>query len=437
MINTNTFYKTFSASDALAFMMFPQAKPILLGSITTLSHSVYREKKPVPLLGKINCGGYTRGMRSIAGSMVFTLVNQNLVEDIVSQIPYLKQHGKLKADELPFFDIMIVAANEYGAASQMMIYGAEFFEAGQVLSVQDIYIENTFSFVARDLDDFTKINPLVQGGYTVFRNLNADTVIPYDFYEDAYQMSYVQTISSYNNDEMLGIQNNLNNKGYATKRTGVLDNQTRDALYSFQKDNNLNRSGLVDDVTFNLLAADLHVDRPNIVNIENKNGTFVYMDKEKSNILGIAKYQDQFIMKDSVGDLTKIDFYGSDGYIETENTSRKKNINSIINNISTKPGTVSTTSLSDFDAEKIGLSLYMNKNAEIKLSSISYYEDGSCANYNRFYNYKKYDTTKYLLSHLPETYIYNVNKNSMPKMVEFFITIPEIGIKKWTIKFNK
>ena len=79
MSNLNTFYKTFSGSDAVAFLIFPQSKPILLGSLSTISHSVYREKKPVPLLGKINTGGYTRGMRSIAGTMVFTLVNQHLV----------------------------------------------------------------------------------------------------------------------------------------------------------------------------------------------------------------------------------------------------------------------------------------------------------------------------------------------------------------------
>ena len=93
--NNNTFYKTFSGSDALAFIMFPECKPILLGSLTTLSHSVYREKKPVPLLGKINTGGYTRGMRSIAGTMVFTLISQHVVEDICQQIPYFNEYGKL------------------------------------------------------------------------------------------------------------------------------------------------------------------------------------------------------------------------------------------------------------------------------------------------------------------------------------------------------
>lgn len=44
MSNLNTFYKTFSGSDAVAFLIFPQSKPILLGSINTISHSVYREK---------------------------------------------------------------------------------------------------------------------------------------------------------------------------------------------------------------------------------------------------------------------------------------------------------------------------------------------------------------------------------------------------------
>jgi hypothetical protein len=189
MSNLNTFYKTFSGSDAVAFLIFPQSKPILLGSLSTISHSVYREKKPVPLLGKINTGGYTRGMRSIAGTMVFTLVNQHLVEDLKEQIPYLEAHGKLKADELPFFDIMIVCSNEYGAASQLYIYGAEFYEDGQVISVQNIYIENTFSFVARDIDDFSRINPIVQSG-ALGSNYTVETLVGYAFSKSDYDDLY-------------------------------------------------------------------------------------------------------------------------------------------------------------------------------------------------------------------------------------------------------
>ena len=142
----NTFYKTYTGTDTLVFVIFPESKPIILGSLTTISYSIFREKRPVPLLGKINTGGYTRGMRTIAGSMIFTVINQHFVEDIVQQIPYLSAHDKIKADELPFFDVMIVCANEYGANAQMMLYGVEFLDDAQVISINDMFIENTLIF---------------------------------------------------------------------------------------------------------------------------------------------------------------------------------------------------------------------------------------------------------------------------------------------------
>jgi len=101
------FYETFAGSDILAFALFPEAKPILLGQLTTISYSIYREKKPVVVLDRINVAGYTRGPRFIAGSLVFDVYNKSFANDIISKIDYLKDYGPIKADELPLFDILI------------------------------------------------------------------------------------------------------------------------------------------------------------------------------------------------------------------------------------------------------------------------------------------------------------------------------------------
>ena len=46
-----------------------------------------------------------------------------------------------RSDPLPF-DVVIVAANEYGQAATMRIYGIEILNEGSGFSIDDIVIEN-------------------------------------------------------------------------------------------------------------------------------------------------------------------------------------------------------------------------------------------------------------------------------------------------------
>lgn len=148
----DTFYKTFSGTDTLVFILIPNTKPIVLGSLSTISYSTFRIKKPVPLISEINVSGYTKGVRTVAGTMIFTLVNQHWVNELIDAIPCLGQFDSLKPDELPLFDLLIVSANEYGASISGQIYGVDITDDAGVISVQDMYLENTVSFLARDID---------------------------------------------------------------------------------------------------------------------------------------------------------------------------------------------------------------------------------------------------------------------------------------------
>lgn len=148
----NSFYRTFSGSDTLVFILIPNTKPVVLGSLSTISYSTYRIKKPVPLLNEINVSGYTKGVRTVAGTMVFTVINQHWVNDLIEAVPCLEQFDSLKPDELPLFDLLIVSANEYGASASGTIYGVDVTDDAGVISIQDAYSENTLSFLARDID---------------------------------------------------------------------------------------------------------------------------------------------------------------------------------------------------------------------------------------------------------------------------------------------
>ena len=132
----------------------------VLGKLQTLSYSIYQQKQPVRCLGNMNAKDYVYGQRTIAGSLVFAVFNKHWLVDIYEQ---LINKGMMKnwhyiADEIPPFDITISFANEYGYDSKMALYGVRLMTEGQVMSINDIYIENTYQFVATDIEYMDALN---------------------------------------------------------------------------------------------------------------------------------------------------------------------------------------------------------------------------------------------------------------------------------------
>lgn len=158
----SNYYKSFSGTDTLVFILLPGSNPVVLGSITTVSYSVYRTKQPVINLGRTNINGITRGSRIFAGTMIFTLINQHWLNELLESdnLKWLSKYQELKADELPLFDLMVVSANEYGSYVSMFLYGVDVTDEGQVISVEDLFTENTLSFVARDIQTFKAGNTI-------------------------------------------------------------------------------------------------------------------------------------------------------------------------------------------------------------------------------------------------------------------------------------
>ena len=77
---------------------------------------------------------------------------------------YAKEDGFIhypnlqRIDQLPPLDFMLVFNNEYGAMSRMVIYGVEFMNEGQVMSVQDLMTENSVNYMARYFSPMTPVN---------------------------------------------------------------------------------------------------------------------------------------------------------------------------------------------------------------------------------------------------------------------------------------
>jgi len=132
----------------------------VLAEAQTLSVSTYREKYPVRAIGSVYPRGVTRGPRSIAGSIVFTVFDKNVLYEILQVDPSEFDSDKLLTsviiDQLPPLDISIVFANELGQLSRMTIYGVDFISEGQTMSIHDLFIENQVQYIARDIDPMTK-----------------------------------------------------------------------------------------------------------------------------------------------------------------------------------------------------------------------------------------------------------------------------------------
>lgn len=155
--------ESYSGCDMVATILMPHEdgtyKAHALGELMTISYSIHMDRKPVRSIGNINAKDYVMGPRTIAGSLVFAVFNTHFAKGIIGDIKDKYNPGyEYLMDELPPFDIIISMANEYGLRSKLVIYGVRLVNEGQVMSINDVYTENTYQFVATDIEYLNKDN---------------------------------------------------------------------------------------------------------------------------------------------------------------------------------------------------------------------------------------------------------------------------------------
>lgn len=180
-------YSSFSGCDIRIIVA-----GVALGAAQAMSYAVQREKAPIYVMGRVSPRAFSRGKRGIAGTLVTLMLdkhfmrqdpflNMKFIADNDEFIPTatnqddnfgannfnLGQAGgglsttdysssfSVKSawyvDQLPPFNAAIVAANEYGMASSMRIYGIEILNEGSGFSVDDMVIENQMTYVALEV----------------------------------------------------------------------------------------------------------------------------------------------------------------------------------------------------------------------------------------------------------------------------------------------
>lgn len=124
----------------------------VIGELQTLSYSIHQEKAPVRNIGNVNSKDWVMGPRTVAGSLVFAVFNHHWTENIYEQAKAAgMKNDMFITDELPPIDIVCSFMNEYGFESYLCLYGVRIINEGQVMSTNDVYIENTYQFVANSI----------------------------------------------------------------------------------------------------------------------------------------------------------------------------------------------------------------------------------------------------------------------------------------------
>lgn len=162
---------------------------IWLGSIISISYSVYRNKKTVHNLGHKVISGFAIGPRYVAGTIIKAmfmdddimtglsvlrnkLKDQHQYSDVLTTLNLAvvpSQLSNLMLDDIASFDINIIYTSEYPtykAIEQKVItetiIGATFINNGQTMSVNDLITETTISYIAKDVQQFSEITDTIR-----------------------------------------------------------------------------------------------------------------------------------------------------------------------------------------------------------------------------------------------------------------------------------
>ena len=183
----------FSGSDVEAYIMaygsISKETFIPLINLAAISCSVHRDKSPVRRLGESAAKAYTKGTRTVAGSIVLVNFDRaGFYELIASQLvgqDFNLVYGNTSAlggdiafaDDIPPFDIMLLFKEERSFSdkgfrggnlgplsgrpteetpkrivSKMMIKEVHLVDEGVVTGTDEAYLETTFQYVAEDLE---------------------------------------------------------------------------------------------------------------------------------------------------------------------------------------------------------------------------------------------------------------------------------------------
>lgn len=176
-------YRTFSGHDMVVTVQVPISSKFsitrVIGAFQTISYSIHNAKSPVRVLGDMNPRRYVFGPRMIAGSIVLTVFDRHWMRELFSTYVKIKNQTEryFLMDELPAMNITISCVNEYGHNAKLALYGVTIVNEGQIMSINDVYTENTYEFFALNVDYLDRVaSTVAQKGSSKNANVPVENV---------------------------------------------------------------------------------------------------------------------------------------------------------------------------------------------------------------------------------------------------------------------
>lgn len=133
----------------------------VFADLQTFSISSTRSITPVRVLGRSSPLQYTRGARTFAGTLSFATINKDAFADIYDvdiAESYINASTSMIIDQLPPFSIVMTAGNESGGAVTHVVHGVTLVNYGTTYSIDNLYTETTYSYVATDISPALNTN---------------------------------------------------------------------------------------------------------------------------------------------------------------------------------------------------------------------------------------------------------------------------------------
>jgi hypothetical protein len=154
-------YNSFSGVDCRAAIWIPpnkfhpQGTYKIWAELQTVTISSERPAGPVRVLGMATPRDYVRGVRTIAGSLIFTVLDVDVFADILHPSDHeAPAEYPIYVDMIPPFHIILNARNEMGSMASLSIIDCTLTNLGQTFSVDDLLLESTYTYVAKYVTPF-------------------------------------------------------------------------------------------------------------------------------------------------------------------------------------------------------------------------------------------------------------------------------------------
>lgn len=193
-----TFSQTFNSFCGVDMHVVMGGK--IVADLQGLSYTVTREKAPLYTMGSANPRSFSRGKRGIAGSLIFLVFDRSSLLDVIGRDPrsyYVANKYEVRPeyaeyaeeidgqsvtgrsisgsvgvpnnmgtnrvtaekilappqyiDQIMPFNISITGGNEYGQVMSMHFLGVELMNNGSGISIDDISIDESATFVCTDI----------------------------------------------------------------------------------------------------------------------------------------------------------------------------------------------------------------------------------------------------------------------------------------------